>query len=689
MIGSAARKYLREAVVVLLLSTLNFQLSTLTGCANQVAPQGGPRDSLPPVVKTMSPEWGQRNADTMPRRIFIEYDEYVQMKDLQKEFFTSPLMKVKPTVSIRGRGIRIEIKDTLVANQTYSLNLGSAIADNNEGNLLHDHSYVFSTGPAIDSLLATGYVADAKRGDSVSRAFLYFFDAALDTIPDYDSMVFKQRPLAVGRTQNNGIFVAQNLRGIDYKVYAIQDNNNNQRYDPGTDKIGFLDSVINPSRLGNTSVWRDEYRKYTTADPQTYFRIFAEEPARRQNLNASERPGQHQVILRFAAPQPRIDTLSFEGIDDDRVIREYMAAGRDTISLWFDVPPASMPDTLRGRIAYHKPDSLGNIVLTSQALRLTWRLVESRDEAREREREEREKARAEERGEEYTPPEIPNPFSFKVDAGAQINPLKSIPIEFALPLVSIDSARISLSTQPDLGDPAPVPFTLERDTMNIRRWVIRAGWDQTQNYRLTIDEGVFVNVAGERNDSLGADFKIMPKEDFATLTLKITGKTPEARYIVQVTDQGGKTIHREVTDATTGEYTFDYIPEGDVSVRVTEDGNGNGRWDSGSLVERRQPERTEFYTGPTGDPVVAVKKNWLTDIVLDMATVFAPVTIEKVQRDLQRAEDARVSKYLEEKAERDAERRRQGPQNQQQGGGGLGIGSALGGARQQIGSIAR
>ncbi len=336
MIGSAARKYLREAVVVLLLSTLNFQLSTLTGCANQVAPQGGPRDSLPPVVKTMSPEWGQRNADTMPRRIFIEYDEYVQMKDLQKEFFTSPLMKVKPTVSIRGRGIRIEIKDTLVANQTYSLNLGSAIADNNEGNPLHDHSYVFSTGPAIDSLLATGYVADAKRGDSVSRAFLYFFDAALDTIPAYDSMVFKQRPLAVGRTQNNGIFVAQNLREIDYRVYAIQDNNNNQRYDPGTDKIGFLDSVINPSRLGNTSVWRDEYRKYTTADPQTYFRIFAEEPARRQNLNASERPGQHQVILRFAAPQPRIDTLSFEGIDDDRVIREYMAAGRDTISLWFD-----------------------------------------------------------------------------------------------------------------------------------------------------------------------------------------------------------------------------------------------------------------------------------------------------------------------------------------------------------------
>lgn len=657
-------------------------------CANQVAPQGGVKDSLPPVVRAMTPVWGQRNADTMPRRIFIEYDEYVQIKDLQKEFFTSPLMKTRPTVTIRGRGIRIDIKDTLAANQTYSLNLGSAIVDNNEGNPLYDHSYVFSTGSAIDSLLATGYVADAMRGDSVSRAFLYFFDAALDTIPDYDSLLFKQRPVVVGRTQNNGIFVAQNLREMYYRVYAIQDNNNNQRYDPGTDKVGFIDSVIHPVRLGTTSVWRDEYRKYTTADPQTYIRIFAEEPMRRQNLNTNERPGRHQVVLRFAAPRPRIDTLSFEGIDDDRVIREYMTAGRDTISLWFDVPPESMPDTLRGRIAYHKSDSLGNIVPSSQAIRLVWRQAESREEAREREREERERARAEERGEEYTPPEKPNPFGFKVDAGGQVDPLKSIPIEFTLPLASIDSAHISLTTQPDLGAPAPVPFTLERDTMNIRRWVIRAGWDETKNYRLTIGKGVFTNVAGERNDSLGANFKIMPKEDFATLTLKINGKTPEARYIVQVTDPGGKTIFREVKDAATGEYTFPYIPEGDVSIRVTEDGNANGRWDSGSLVERRQPERTEFYTGETGDPVVAVKKNWQTDIILDMETIFAPVTIDKIQRDLQRAEDARVSKFLEEKAARDAEQRRQGTQGQQQGGG-MGIGGALGGARQQIGSIAQ
>jgi hypothetical protein len=658
-------------------------------CANQVAPQGGPRDSLPPVVTSMSPEAGRRNADRMPHRIFVEFNEYVQLKDQSKEFFTSPLMKTKPVVAIRGRGVRIDIKDTLAADQTYSLNFGSSIGDNNEGNPLHGFRYVFSTGAAIDSLLATGYVSDAMKGDSVSKAYIFFFDAALDTIPDYDSILFKHQPVAVDRTQNNGIFVAQNLRDMAYRVYALLDNNNNQRYDAGTDKVGFLDSVINPVSLGATSVWRDEYRGYTTADPQTYFRVFGEEARRRQNLNASERPGAHQVVLRFAAPHPRIDTLSFEGIPDDRVIREYQTAGRDTISLWFDVPPASLPDTLKGRISYHKPDSLGNIVPTSQALRLVWRKVESREEERERERQEREKERAAERGEEYTPPEVPNPFGFKVDAASKINPDKSIPIEFTLPLVALDSVRITLETVPDLGDPAPVPFHVIRDTMNIRKWVVEADWEEEKKYRLIINEGVFINVAGERNDSLGANFEIEPRADFATLNLKVTGKTPDARYIIQVTDGGGKTI-REITDAVSGDYTFDYIPEGEVRIRVTEDGNGNGRWDSGSLVARRQPERTEFWANPSGDPVVAAKKNWSTDIALDMGTIFAPVTIDKIRRDLQRAEDARVSKYLEEKAARDAERRRQGTtQNGQQQGGGLGIGSAMGGARQQIGSAVR
>jgi hypothetical protein len=655
-------------------------------CAQQLSPQGGPQDSLPPVVTLITPSGGSRHFTA--NRVFIEFNEYVQLKDASKEFFTSPLMKTKPTVTVRGRGVRVDIKDTLLPNRTYSLNFGNAVVDNNEGNVLHGLRYVFSTGSAIDSLIATGYTADAMRGDSVSRSYVFFYDAAHDTIPEYDSLLLKGDPLVVGRAEGNGIFIAQNLRDMLYKAYAFEDTNGNQRYDVGTDKVGFLDSVLNPATLAPISVWRDPYRHYATADPQLFFRLFGETAPRRQNFSGSERPSRHQAVLRFSAPHPQIDTLSFEGIPDDKVIREFMTPGRDTISLWFDMPPESLPDTIKGRMSYIRPDSLGVLAPASQDLRLAWRIVETREEQREREREEKEKARAEEEGEEYTPPAKPNPFAFKVDAGAAVNPEKSIPIEFGLPLATIDSARISLTATPDLGDPAPVPFRLVRDTMNIRRWVVSAEWDERAEYRLIIPEGVFVNIAGERNDSLGANFKIQMREEFTSLNLNVVGRNPESRYIVQAVDAAGKVIG-EVRDAATGSYSFHYIPDGDVRVRVTEDGNANGRWDSGSLVERRQPERTEFYVGPTGDQVIVAEKGRVIDAQLDMGQIFAPVSISKIQSDLRRAEDARVSKYLEERAAREAEAARQGTSPTGAATGGLGIGSAMGSARQQIQSTVR
>ena len=54
-------------------------LATLCRCARQAAPQGGPRDSLPPKVVTMTPAFGTTHFKD--KRILIEFDEYVQLED--------------------------------------------------------------------------------------------------------------------------------------------------------------------------------------------------------------------------------------------------------------------------------------------------------------------------------------------------------------------------------------------------------------------------------------------------------------------------------------------------------------------------------------------------------------------------------------------------------------------------------
>ena len=126
-----------------------------------------------------------------------------------------------------GKTIRITILDTLAENQTYALNFGNSVVDNNEGNVLSDLRYVFSTGREIDSMVMSGYTVSASKGDSVSKSLIFFYPAEGDSIPDYDSILLKHKPAVVARAANNGIFVAQNLKPIDYKIYAIQDNNNN------------------------------------------------------------------------------------------------------------------------------------------------------------------------------------------------------------------------------------------------------------------------------------------------------------------------------------------------------------------------------------------------------------------------------------------------------------------------------
>lgn len=170
-------------------------LATLCRCARQAAPQGGPRDSLPPKVVTMTPAFGTTHFKD--KRILIEFDEYVQLEDQQKEFFTSPFMEQKPVLSIRGRSVQIDLKEDLDSNRTYALDFGSSVVDNNEGNPYVGLRYVFSTGGEIDSLLMSGYTVDAQKGDTLGKVFLLFFDAKADSIPAYDSTIVNSKPLSV------------------------------------------------------------------------------------------------------------------------------------------------------------------------------------------------------------------------------------------------------------------------------------------------------------------------------------------------------------------------------------------------------------------------------------------------------------------------------------------------------------
>lgn len=669
----------RAATAAVVAVVMLFGALLLTKCASTMVPTGGPKDTLPPVIVYMEPDNFTTNVDTLrPPKIYVEFNEYVQIKDQQKELYTSPAMKKKPSVARRGRGIVVTIKDTLRPNTTYAINFGSSIQDNNESNPLHSMRYVFSTGPEIDSMYMSGYTADSYKADSVSKSFIYFFIAdSVEQPQEWDSTMFKYKPQVIARAEKNGIFIAQNLKPVNYRIYAFEDTNGNMEYEPSVDQIGFLDTTYNPMYMSGFTIWYDSLRHYPSAEPQLYFRMFMDRRFARQVLSGQERVNRHKALIYFGAPNPEVTKIEFDSIPSDKVIYDPQTVGKDTVALWFNIPAEELPDTIKGRITYFKHDSINNLVESEDKLRLAWVKTESKSEREEREKLEKEREKAEREGREWEEPEKKNPFKVNIPSSGEVNKYKHVDFEFDYPLTKFDTTALLFTmTTETITEPQNVKYTILRDTLNRRKFQLRAEWEPKAKYELVMPAGMFENIAAETNDTIKCTYTASDPEKYAIVNIKVRGTHPRARYILQITNAQGR-VQRELADVTPGSYTFEYVSPGDIMLRVVEDMNANGKWDTGDMVLMRQPERTEIYKNDDGIETITTKENWEFDIDVDMDKLFAPVTMESVVKMLNDREDERLKKLAEERAKKRQEE--QNKKNQNSGNMGMGGMGGLGG----------
>ena len=216
-------------------------LISLFNCARRGNPSGGIKDEGAPIIINAIPLHNTTNFDKKEVRIY--FDEYIKLKDLQKQLVISPPLKYKPIISplgIPSKRITIKITDTLKANTTYVFNFGESIEDNNEGNKLSNFKYVFSTGKHIDSLHINGTIKDAFLNKTDDYVSILLYD--LKTFND--STVFKEKPMYVANTLDSLGWEITNIKKGDYKIIALKETQNNLIYNPKQDKIAFIDSVI-------------------------------------------------------------------------------------------------------------------------------------------------------------------------------------------------------------------------------------------------------------------------------------------------------------------------------------------------------------------------------------------------------------------------------------------------------------
>jgi hypothetical protein len=231
---------------ILLFSLLVFLISQITvlniGCANIIPPQGGPRDTIPPVLLKATPGDSTRNFNG--NKITFAFDEFIELQDVQGNINLSPSPTINPVVDYKLNTVTVKLKDTLESNTTYSINFGNAIKDFNEGNPLKEFTYTFSTGRYIDSLEISGKVILAENGKTDSTLIVM-----LHTSPD-DSVVVKERPRYITKLDGNGNFIFKNLPPKTFYLYALKDDGGTRRYLENKQLFAFADKPVEVD--GNT-----------------------------------------------------------------------------------------------------------------------------------------------------------------------------------------------------------------------------------------------------------------------------------------------------------------------------------------------------------------------------------------------------------------------------------------------------
>lgn len=227
--------------------TLFVLFSLIYGCASMQQPQGGPRDTTPPKVLKMEPK--NLSTNFKAQKIVIQFDEYFKIQNEFKEVSISPELPTAPTLKRKNRSLEITFRDSLEKNTTYTINFGKAIADINESNVIKNFTYVFATGPKLDSLSIKGKVLNSTTGAPEIEALAFILPVERDTI------LGKTKPSIYTTTDSSGNFSLNNLRKGTYKIYALKEKNGDKVYQQNTDEIGFIkDPVVLDKNIDNITL---------------------------------------------------------------------------------------------------------------------------------------------------------------------------------------------------------------------------------------------------------------------------------------------------------------------------------------------------------------------------------------------------------------------------------------------------
>ena len=573
------------------------------GCANTTTPpSGGPKDTIPPVLRKVEPLPGTVGVPTRKPRLEFTFDEYVKVKD-PKSIFLSPPLEKAPLFRMRGKTLVVYFESDLDSLTTYSLDLTGAVVDNNEGNPFPGYTLVFSTGDQIDSMMVTGIIQDCQTLKPVKGATVMLYkDQA-------DSALFLHRPNAAAKTDDWGYFSIRNIQDTVYRVYAILDANSNNLYETDNERIAFLDTLFRPTMVVRDSL--PELMKYDMKDTaaclarrtELEMNMFREKPSK-QLIVKKERVGWRTAYITFMAPNAEVDSIWIRDIRPERLITQFNPQ-RDSLEIWVN-DPRRMPDTLKMFVKYKKTDTLGVLQPTVEEVKL---VIDK-------------KLKAEAKTPRRNLKHEDTLCVLKPEVSPETVEQYGFTVEFQYPLVADGFDSLVFRSVNPRQKETIGRYRVTRDSLNLRRYTVMPEEKLQEGYEyfLKFPHRKFQDINGFWNDSTEVKVSLPKDENLSTLILHVSGAGGH-RYLVDLLNEKRDKVLRSFQIRSDQTLTFPYVKAGKYSIRVTEDLNGNGIVDTGNLLERRQPEKVRFFKIDESSVIdIPQRTEWEQD--LDLVELF-------------------------------------------------------------------
>lgn len=565
-------------------------------CASMGNPDGGPYDEEPPKFVRSTPKPFAINSKE--KKVTIEFDEFIKLEKAAEKVVVSPPQLEQPEIKASGRKVVVGLVDSLRPNTTYTIDFAAAIVDNNEGNPLGNYAFTFSTGTTIDTMEVSGTVLSASDLEPVKN-----IQVGLHS--DLSDSAFMKKPFdRVSRTDSRGHFSIRGIAPGKYRIYALMDGNQNYLFDSKTEMIAFSDSIIIPAMedaMRQDTIWKDSltidtiksvgYTRFLPDD--IILRAFKEENDR-QYLTRSERDKENHFVLTFSARADTLPTLKGLNFDERDAFIIEKTDRNDSICYWIKDSLIYQMDTLEIQMDYLATDTLDRLVPQADTLFLANKLTRAEREkleAKAAEEKEKERKKKEKKGEKIEPE--PTKFlTLNVDAPSAFDLDRNVYLSFDEPVASIDTAAIHMEIKKDsLWE--EIPFLFVSDSVLPRKYEILAEWEPEKEYQLSIDSMAFKGVYGLHTNKVKQTMKVKKLNEYGTILLNITGADSTA--VVELLDGSGKVLRQQrITPQNTADFYY-LNPGTKFYIRLFNDRNGNGVWDTGKYSEHLQPEEVYYF----------------------------------------------------------------------------------------------